>query len=78
MTYPTALDAATRKTSELAVFRKWAGLRAQQFAAGDFDLHDGVDRLQAAAERHGLIAAFGQDAIQAAIAQPFARVRGLA
>ena len=44
-------------------------------AAGEFDLHEAVDKLQHDAERDGLIAAIGQDAVQRIMATAFAAVR---
>jgi hypothetical protein len=49
--------------------------RAYLWANGEIGLHDAVDRLQADAERDGLIAIFGQGEIQAALALAFGTVR---
>jgi hypothetical protein len=59
----------------VAVFalRCWA--RATLWQAGEIDLHDAVDQLQAAAERDGLIAELGKDAVQAIMATALGAVR---
>jgi hypothetical protein len=58
---------------EAFTLRCWA--RAQLFAAGDLDLHEAVDVLQEFAERLGLVAKLGQDAVQLLMAAAFAPVR---
>jgi hypothetical protein len=58
----------------VAVFIARAEARALLYAAGEFDLHEAVDKLQADAERDGLIAAIGQDEVQRIIAEAFAVV----
>jgi len=69
--------AATRKPatrpSALEVFI--AEARALLWQACEFDLHEAVDELQRAAERDGLVAELGQDAVQAIIAKAFEAVR---
>jgi hypothetical protein len=45
--------------------------------AGEFDLHEAVDKLQADAERTGLVAEIGQDAVQKIMADAFAITRKL-
>ena len=52
-----------------------AEARALLWAAGEFDLHEAVDKLQADAERDGLVAAVGQDGLQRIIAEAFALAR---
>ena len=73
------MTAAARKLaprpSSLAVFIARAEARALLWQAGEFDLHEAVDELQAAAVRDGLVAELGQDAVVEIIAQAFAPVR---
>jgi hypothetical protein len=57
------------------VFVARAEARALLWQAGEFDLHTAVDELQAHAEREGLVAEIGQDAVQAIMATAFAVVR---
>jgi hypothetical protein len=52
--------------------------RAYLYSIGELDLHDAVDALQEHAERHGLIAEIGQDAVQAIMAEVFRRTRRMA
>jgi hypothetical protein len=59
----------------LAVFIARAEARALLWQTGEFDLHTAIDELQAAAERYGLVAKLGQDAVQAIIAKAFEAVR---
>jgi hypothetical protein len=59
----------------LAVLISRAEARALLWQAGELDLHEAVDELQAAAEESGLIAELGQDAVQAIIAEAFEAVR---
>jgi len=56
------------------VFRLRAWARAYLFAASEFDLHEAVDKLQADAERDGLVAQIGQDKVQQIIAEEFHKV----
>jgi hypothetical protein len=58
---------------EVLKARAWA--RAHLWAAGEFSLHEAVDPLQQFAERSGLLAKIGQDAVQAIMAEAFAAVR---
>jgi hypothetical protein len=57
------------------VFRARCEARALLYAAGDLDLHEAVDDLQAAAVASGLVAAIGQDAVQAVMAEAFEGAR---
>ena len=57
------------------IFIARAEARALLWQAGEFDLHEAVDVLQAAAETSGLVAELGQDAVQAIIAEAFEVVR---
>ena len=67
--YPAA------RPSPLAVFTARAEARALLWQAGEFDLHNAVDALQAAAVRDGVIATLGQDAVQEIISKAFGVVR---
>jgi hypothetical protein len=58
-----------------AVFAVRCEARATLWAAREIELHEAVDKLQHDAERDGLVTAIGQDAVQAIMAQAFARVR---
>ena len=73
------MTAAARKgaarPSPLAVFVARAEARAMLWAAGEFDLHEAVDVLQAAAERDGLIATLGQDRVQQILRDAFHQFR---
>ena len=59
----------------LEVFTARCEVRAYLWAEGELELHDAVDALQAAAERDGLVARLGQDAVQAIMAKAFRAVR---
>jgi hypothetical protein len=59
----------------LAIFIARAEARALLWQAGEFDLHEAVDKLQADAERDGLVDRIGQDAVQAIIAKAFEALR---
>jgi hypothetical protein len=56
-------------------FRARCEARAYLVAAGEYDLQDTVDRLQADAEANGLVAAIGQDEVQRIMGQAFAAVQ---
>jgi hypothetical protein len=68
----SAAIAAEQRVAPLAVLvlRTWA--RAYLWHAGEYDLHEAVDPLQAAAERDGL----DEDVAQAIMADAFATFRG--
>jgi hypothetical protein len=68
-------QAAGNTISPEDAFRARAEARAALFAAGEIDLHEAVDALQAAAIRSSLLSAIGQDAVQTIIAEAFGRVR---
>jgi hypothetical protein len=70
-----AARAPSPRPSPLEVFTLRAWARAWPWQAGEFDLHEAVDVLQAAAERDGLIDEFGQDEVQRLIAEAFHPVR---
>ena len=57
------------------VFRARCEARALLYAAGDLDLYEAVDDLQAAAIESGLVAAIGQDTVQAVMAEAFEGAR---
>ena len=57
------------------IFIARAEARALLWQAGEFELQDAVDVLQASAEATGLIAEIGQDAVQAIIAKAFGAVQ---
>jgi len=57
--------------SAAAIFIARAEARAILWQCGEFDLHEAVDVLQAAAETGGLVDEIGQDAVQAIIAEAF-------
>jgi hypothetical protein len=59
----------------LIVLTSRALARATLWQAGDLDLHEAVDMLQAAAVRDGLVAKLGQDRVQEMMAAAFAAVR---
>ena len=67
--YPAA------RPSPLAVFTARAEARALLWRCLEFNLHEAVDVLQLAAERYGLIATLGQDAVQEIISKAFGVVR---
>lgn len=54
------------------VFRARADARALLWRAGEYTLHEAVDVLQADAQRQGLVAKIGQDAVQEILAAAFA------
>ena len=62
------------RADSVEVFTERAEARALLWAAGEFDLHEAVDKLQADAERDGLVAAVGQDEVQRIIAEAFSAV----
>lgn len=66
---------ARNTISPVDVFRARAEARAVLFAAGELDLQEAVDALQAAAIATAVIAAIGQDAVQAIMASAFGAVR---
>jgi hypothetical protein len=56
------------------VFRDRCEARAILVAACEMDFHEAIDGLQAAASEYGLIRKLGQDAVQAMMAEAFAKV----
>ena len=65
----------TARPSSLKVFIARGKARALLWQAGEFDLCQAVDELQAAAERDGLVTLLGQDAVQEIITVAFRKVR---
>ena len=77
------MTAAARKLAEpvarpsaLEVFIARAEARAVLFAAGEIELHEAVDALQAAAVASGLVTKLGQDRVQQILRDVFHAVRG--
>ena len=68
--YPAA------RPSALEVFIARAEARVQLYAAGELDLHEAVDALQAAAVASGLVTKLGQDRVQQILRDVFHAVRG--
>jgi hypothetical protein len=66
---------AEASASALAVLIARAEARALLWQAGELDLHEAVDELQAAAEASGLVDELGQNEVQAIIAKAFEAVR---
>ena len=75
------MSAAARKPasrpSAREVFIARAKARALLWQLSKISLHEAVDELQTAAERDGLVAKLGQDAVQRLMAAAFAAVRNL-
>jgi hypothetical protein len=69
MTAAAARAKTAARPSTLEVFTARAEARALLWQAGELDLHEAVDELQAAAVRDGLVAEIGQDAVQAIMAR---------
>jgi hypothetical protein len=67
--YPAA------RPSALEVFIARAEARALLWQAGELDLHQAVDELQAFAVRDALVAEIGQDAVQEIISKGFGVLR---
>jgi hypothetical protein len=66
------LDAAVHP---LAIFEARSEARAMLYSAGEFGLQSAVDVLQHDAVASGLVRMFGQDAVQAIMAEAFRRFR---
>jgi hypothetical protein len=69
------LRQAQARVDPVAVFTARAEARALLWRVGELDLHEAIDKLQADAERNGLVRHLGQDAAHAIIAEAFAAVR---
>jgi hypothetical protein len=67
--------AGNRPASQRDIFRARCEARALLFAAGQLDLHDAVDLLQADAVAKGLVVEIGLDAVQEIMAVAFGQVR---
>ena len=78
MTAAAAHAIPAAKPSALEVFIARAAARALLWQAGEFDLHEAVDALQAAAVRDGLVAEIGQDEVQQIMTEAFRKVREVA
>jgi hypothetical protein len=63
-----------RRVDALLAFVARIEARAILWQAGEFDLQEAVDVLQAAAERDGLVDRVGQDAVQHILAHVFGMV----
>jgi hypothetical protein len=75
MTAATARAYPAARPSALEVFIVRAEARALLWQAGEFDLHQAVDELQAAAERDKLVREIGQDEVPRLMAEAFRKVR---
>jgi hypothetical protein len=71
--FPQALQA--RGLSAADKFRARCEARAILYAAGELNLHEAVDALQADAVASGLVDEIGQDAVQQIMADSFRGVR---
>lgn len=70
------VSASTSAPPDLTVvFHERAEARAILWVAGEYDLHEAVDVLQADAEASGLEVSIGQDAVQAIMAAAFTLLR---
>jgi hypothetical protein len=59
----------------IVAFQARAEARAMLWAAGELTLQEATDKLQADAERDGLVAEIGQDAVQTILSTAFGAVR---
>jgi hypothetical protein len=75
MTAALAIDTAAGAISARDVLELRAWARAYLWSIGEYDLAEAVDQLQRDAERSGLVAEFGQDAVQQILANAFAPYR---
>ena len=75
MTPATSFRPAAQLVDPLEAFEPRCWARAYLWAACEFDLHEAVDELQAAAERDRLVELIGQDAVQAIMRDAFHEVR---
>jgi hypothetical protein len=66
----------TAKVDALSAFRLRCEARALLVVEGAIDLQTAVDELQASAVKSSIIDVVGQDAVQAIMANAFAKVRG--
>ena len=70
-----AMATAISSVDPVLAFRARAEARAYLFGAGEFDLPEAVDVLQADAVASGLVEAIGADAVQHILAEAFGEVR---
>jgi hypothetical protein len=70
-TATAAMPVTPTMADPLEVFRERAEARAHLVGCGELALLDAVDGLQADAECDGLVDVYGQDAVQAIMAQAF-------
>jgi hypothetical protein len=63
--------AVVTRPDPVEVFRERCEARAYLVEIGELTLHYAVDSLQSDAERDGLVAEFGQDGVQAIMADAF-------
>jgi hypothetical protein len=73
--YRTCPAAAPWRVDLLTAFTCRADARAFLWSIGEYSLHEAADKLQADAERDGLIAVHGQDVVQQILANAFDRYR---
>lgn len=66
---------STRRVDLLGCFMERASARAYLWSIGEYSLHEAVDVLQHDAEREGLTARAGQDAVQKILSNAFAPYR---
>jgi hypothetical protein len=74
MTATARKPAPSQAPSLLEIFCARCEARAMLYAACEYTLQEAIDVLQADAERDGLVAEIGQDAVQAILARAFGRV----
>jgi hypothetical protein len=70
-----AIEPCALQVGPVVVFRARCEARAYLYGAGEFELHEAVDKLQSDAVRTGLVASVGQDAVQAMMEDAFGPVR---
>jgi hypothetical protein len=75
MTALALAKSVTKSVTAVDIFRARSEARALLWQAGVFDLGEAVDVLQAAAVASGVMIEFGQDAVQAIMAEAFEKVR---
>jgi len=66
-----AVDLLADAINPIVAFRARCEARALLSDAGELDLHEAVDVLQAAAAQYGLLGSIGQDAVQTIMADAF-------
>jgi hypothetical protein len=69
------MSAGAKVATAMDVLRARAEARALLYAAGEYDLHEGVDVLQHDAERQGLVDIIGQDIVQQILSDAFSKYR---